>query len=129
MVYLSSRVDGVAVIVPVNPCACFQIRPGGGDFIYDSDEIAIMKKDILVCKELGCAGIATGVQLPGGVTRMCHDSANPLADRFLAGDRERVGVAAVPQVRAAAALGVRWSDSATGKRCRMGWTSGTAPTG
>lgn len=40
------------------------IRPRGGDFIFDADEIAIMKKDILVFKQLGCPGIATGVQLP-----------------------------------------------------------------
>jgi len=42
------------------------IRPRGGNFIYDDDEIAIMKRDILVCRELGCTGIATGVQLHGG---------------------------------------------------------------
>jgi copper homeostasis protein len=38
------------------------IRPRGGDFLYDADELAIMKKDIDTCKQLGCNGIATGVQ-------------------------------------------------------------------
>lgn len=46
--------------IPVFP----MIRPRGGNFIYDEDEIAIMKRDIKVCKELGCTGLATGVQLP-----------------------------------------------------------------
>ena len=39
------------------------IRPRGGNFIYDADELEIMKKDIFKCRELGCPGIATGVQL------------------------------------------------------------------
>ena len=42
------------------------IRPRGGNFLYDEDELAIMKKDILLCKELGCEGISTGVHLPNG---------------------------------------------------------------
>ncbi len=50
------------ISIPVFP----MIRPRGGDFIYDTDELAIIKKDILVCRELGCPGIATGIQLPGG---------------------------------------------------------------
>jgi len=47
------------IAIPVFP----MIRPRGGNFIYDADELAIMKKDILKCRELGCKGIATGVQL------------------------------------------------------------------
>lgn len=50
------------ISIPVFP----MIRPRGGNFVYDQDEIAIMKKDIIACKQLGCLGIATGVQLPGG---------------------------------------------------------------
>lgn len=42
------------------------IRPRAGSFWYDEDEFAIMKKDILLCKELGCEGISTGVQLQQG---------------------------------------------------------------
>ncbi|MFI5196230.1 MAG: copper homeostasis protein CutC [Chitinophagales bacterium] len=50
------------VSIPIYP----MIRPRGGNFVYDADELALMKKDILACRELGCPGIATGVQLPGG---------------------------------------------------------------
>ena len=39
------------------------VRPRGGDFVYDADELEIMKKDILTFRELGCTGIATGVLL------------------------------------------------------------------
>src|SRR5690349_4817117 len=39
------------------------IRPRAGEYCYDDDEFAIMKKDILLCKELGCDGISTGIQL------------------------------------------------------------------
>lgn len=42
------------------------IRPRGGNFLYDADEMAIIKHDILLCKQLGCDGISTGVQLQNG---------------------------------------------------------------
>jgi copper homeostasis protein len=48
--------------IPVFP----MIRTRGGNFVYDADELAIMKKDILTCRELGCPGIATGIQLANG---------------------------------------------------------------
>lgn len=50
------------ISIPIFP----MIRPRGGNFIYDAEEIVIMKKDILICRELGCPGIATGIQLPDG---------------------------------------------------------------
>ena len=50
------------IAIPAFP----MIRPRGGNFIYDADELAIMKKDILTCRELGSPGIATGIQLPNG---------------------------------------------------------------
>src|ERR1035437_372648 len=50
------------ISIPVYP----MIRPRGGNFIYDADEMAIMQKDILACRELGGRGIATGIQLPDG---------------------------------------------------------------
>ena len=46
--------------IPIFP----MIRPRGGDFVYNSAEMEIMKRDILKCKELGCKGIATGSQNP-----------------------------------------------------------------
>jgi copper homeostasis protein len=42
------------------------IRPRGGDFLYTSDELDIMKHEIQLCKELGCDGIATGIQIADG---------------------------------------------------------------
>lgn len=37
------------------------IRPRSGDFLYSNAEFDIMKENILQCKELGCAGIVSGV--------------------------------------------------------------------
>lgn len=37
------------------------IRPRGGDFLYSDDEFSIMKQDIMMCKNLGCDGIVTGL--------------------------------------------------------------------
>ena len=42
------------------------IRPRAGDYLYDDDEFAIMKKDILMCKQVGCDGISVGIQLEDG---------------------------------------------------------------
>jgi copper homeostasis protein len=42
------------------------IRPREGDFFYDADEFSIIKKDIQLCKEIGCDGISTGLQLQNG---------------------------------------------------------------
>ncbi|MBS1689171.1 MAG: copper homeostasis protein CutC [Bacteroidetes bacterium] len=42
------------------------IRPRAGDFLYNEDEFAIMRKDIEICKQLGCEGISTGIQLEDG---------------------------------------------------------------
>ncbi|WP_046757158.1 copper homeostasis protein CutC [Kordia jejudonensis] len=39
------------------------IRPRSGDFTYSREEFEIMKENILLCKELGCAGIVSGVLL------------------------------------------------------------------
>lgn len=37
------------------------IRPRSGNFTYSEDEFEIMKSDIQVCKDLGCAGIVSGI--------------------------------------------------------------------
>jgi copper homeostasis protein len=42
------------------------IRPRAGNFFYDEEEFAIIKQDILLCKQLGCDGISTGVHLQNG---------------------------------------------------------------
>ncbi len=36
------------------------IRPRPGGFVYDANELAIMKDDIAACRELGCAGVVLG---------------------------------------------------------------------
>ena len=48
--------------LPVYPI----IRPTGGGFVYSQAETAIMKADILMCRELGCRGISVGAALPDG---------------------------------------------------------------
>jgi len=37
------------------------IRPRSGNFVYSDVDFDIMKKDIQLCKELGCAGIVSGI--------------------------------------------------------------------
>jgi copper homeostasis protein len=37
------------------------IRPRSGNYFYDDDEFEIIRKDIAVCKEIGCDGISVGV--------------------------------------------------------------------
>lgn len=40
------------------------IRPRSGDFTYSDEEFQVMKENILLCKELGCAGIVSGILKP-----------------------------------------------------------------
>lgn len=42
------------------------IRPRAGDYFYDDHEFAIMKKDIQMCRQLGCNGISVGIQKKSG---------------------------------------------------------------
>lgn len=42
------------------------LRPRCGNYYYDEDELAMLKEDIRVCKELGCDGISIGVQKING---------------------------------------------------------------
>ncbi|AEW00239.1 copper homeostasis protein CutC [Niastella koreensis] len=42
------------------------VRPRAGNYFFDEDEFAIIKQDILLCKELGCDGISTGVSKGNG---------------------------------------------------------------
>jgi copper homeostasis protein len=63
------------------------IRPRGGDFLYTSDEYAIMEHDIRLCKEIGCNGVVIGLLLPNGKidkerTRRLVDLAYPLDVTF-----------------------------------------------
>jgi copper homeostasis protein len=45
------------ISIPVFP----MIRPRGGDYFHTSDEIEIIKKDILLCKEMGFEGVVFGL--------------------------------------------------------------------
>jgi copper homeostasis protein len=38
------------------------IRPRSGNYYYNKDEYAIIKKDIEACREIGCNGISVGTQ-------------------------------------------------------------------
>jgi copper homeostasis protein len=42
------------------------LRPRCGNYFYDEDELAMLKADIAVCKELRCDGISIGVQKING---------------------------------------------------------------
>ena len=42
------------------------IRPRAGNYFYDDHEMAIIKRDIAVCREIGCDGISIGVQQHDG---------------------------------------------------------------
>jgi copper homeostasis protein len=42
------------------------IRPRGGDFLYSDDEFELMKKDVLLCKEIGCDGVVIGLLTADG---------------------------------------------------------------
>ncbi|HEY0299035.1 MAG TPA: copper homeostasis protein CutC, partial [Arachidicoccus sp.] len=44
---LKTIIENIAL--PVFPI----IRPRGGDFLYSEEEFCVMKKDLLLCKELG----------------------------------------------------------------------------
>lgn len=48
------------------------IRPRGGHFIYDADEMAIMKKDIAMCKQLDVDGIVFGILDQNGKVNKEH---------------------------------------------------------
>ncbi len=42
------------------------IRPRGGDFLYSDEEFELMQQDVLLCKQLGCEGVVTGLLKPDG---------------------------------------------------------------
>ena len=37
------------------------IRPRGGDFLFSDDDYSVMKRDIKMCKNLGCNGVVVGM--------------------------------------------------------------------
>ena len=77
------------------------IRPRGGDFLYNADEFEIMKKDVLLCKEIGCEGVVLGILNTDGTidekrTAYLIELAYPLGVTFhRAFDRVRDGMEAL----------------------------------
>jgi copper homeostasis protein len=63
------------------------IRPRGGDFLYSDEEFNIMLSDVILCRQLGCDGIVTGVLHRDGSidiprTAALVDAAYPLGVTF-----------------------------------------------
>ena len=63
------------------------IRPREGDFLYSEDEFQSMLRDIEVCRDLGVAGIVTGILKDNGSVDMARcrtlfERAQPLAMTF-----------------------------------------------
>lgn len=42
------------------------VRPRGSDFVYSDDEMEIIRRDVLMCKELGIDGVVIGFLTAGG---------------------------------------------------------------
>jgi copper homeostasis protein len=63
------------------------IRPRNGNFTYSKEEFEIIKQDIQICKNLGCAGIVSGVlnednTLDEGRTKELIELSKPLTFTF-----------------------------------------------
>ena len=63
------------------------IRPRGGDFLYSSSELAVMRADISMAKMLGADGVVLGILNADGTvdeaqTRQLVDLANPMPVTF-----------------------------------------------
>jgi copper homeostasis protein len=57
--------------IPVFPI----IRPHGGDFCYTDEEYSVIKKDLLLCKELGFEGAVVGILKRDGSINMAQTKA------------------------------------------------------
>ena len=63
------------------------VRPRGGDFLYNEDEMAVMLRDIAACRGAGADGVVIGALSTLGavdreITRRLIDAARPLAVTF-----------------------------------------------
>lgn len=76
-----------AVRAAVSISVHVMIRPRGGDFFYDSDELAVMRHDTAVAKECGANGVVFGIlDLDGNIdlahTRAMAELARPMEVTF-----------------------------------------------
>jgi copper homeostasis protein len=96
------------------------IRPRGGDFLYDEKEFEVMCRDVGICRQLGCDGVAIGLlDAEGAVdvkrTRLLVELAWPMGVTFhRAFDRSRDAFAALEDI--------------IGAGCERILTSGQRPT-
>lgn len=80
------------------------IRPRGGDFLYTAEEFDVMVQDVILCRELGCNGIVTGLlQSDGSIdirrTTLLIEKAFPMEVTFhRAFDRSRDPFEAMEQL-------------------------------
>lgn len=76
-----------AILDRVKVPAFVMIRPRGGDFTYDDDELDVMRRDIRAAKDAGAHGIVSGVLERSGAidrdaTKALVDAASPLPFTF-----------------------------------------------
>jgi copper homeostasis protein len=79
MICQASSIGGIALHT--------MIRPRGGDFLYDDDELAIMRSDIEIAKEEGADGVVIGLltaegEVDAARTRELISLARPLSVTF-----------------------------------------------
>lgn len=63
------------------------VRPRGGDFLHDADEVAVMRRDVEVARGLGADGVVVGALTPDGevdapTVRALVDAARPMRVTF-----------------------------------------------
>ena len=76
-----------AILDRVQVPAFVMIRPRGGDFTYDDDDLDVMRRDIKAAKDAGAHGIVSGVLERSGsidreATKVLVDAASPLPFTF-----------------------------------------------
>ena len=63
------------------------VRPRGGDFLHDDDEVAVMRRDVDAARRLGADGVVVGALTPDGrvdarAMRVLLDAARPMPVTF-----------------------------------------------